>query len=774
MARSRLLRRRALGALLALALTVPALAAAPWRAVPASAASGADFKAGEIISDSVFYDYGAMTVSQIQRFLDAHVPACQSVTPACLDTYRMDTGPRGGEEGLCGAYPGKTNQSAAMILFDVAQACRISPKVLLVLLQKEQALVTSARPSEYAYRYATGWCVTDSGSCVGANTGLFNQLYMGARQFQQYRKYSGSYRYQAGRTNTIQWHPNQACGTSNVFIQNQATAALYIYTPYRPNAAALSNMYGVGDSCSAYGNRNFWRLYTDWFGSTIGGSFLLTSEGATENALITDSGLRHPYSRADTALARDFAPLGPVGTVSAQYLQDMPAGEGLGRYVAGKAGGYYLVDDGKLHVLPFCNMVVEHGADCATIPRLSPSQIAAFTPGTQMSNVVNTTNGKQFRVIGGQKRQILDAASRTGSGLSYGSGVTLTQHAIHHLPYGPPIARDTVLVRAGGSQVYLWFGGTFYRVGTALGTELPLETWFGAAGALDFQSIAAAGPAVPIDGLIRVAGTEEHYVVGPAGRTRITDPVPWGPHRFVEVPATLAQNIPAAPTAAAAGRYLDADGVRYRVSGGKKHRLVGADAYETLAAYDPDASVLAVPAPVAATLPTGSDQIAPGTLVRTRYGRETHLVTGLDARLTLSTASLGPEWSPAGPIVVTSGTLAAYGGSGKVVLGATCGSGAFLASGGDLHPLTASAASEYGFGFPVLDAVTCEALELSPVAAGRWLRDAETKKVFFVDDGRKRPALWSTYAKLRGSEPAHLYVSWRVLAALPTGSVLGP
>lgn len=33
----------------------------------------------------------------------------------------------------------------------------------------------------------------------------------------------------------------------------------------------MSNLYGTGDSCSAYGNRNFWRMYTDWFGSATGG-----------------------------------------------------------------------------------------------------------------------------------------------------------------------------------------------------------------------------------------------------------------------------------------------------------------------------------------------------------------------------------------------------------------------------------------------------------------------------------------------------------------------
>ena len=53
-----------------------------------------------------------------------------------------------------------------------------------------------------------------------------------------------------------------------MYIQNQATAGLYLYTPYRPNAAALANLYGTGDGCSSYGNRNFWRMFTDWFGST--------------------------------------------------------------------------------------------------------------------------------------------------------------------------------------------------------------------------------------------------------------------------------------------------------------------------------------------------------------------------------------------------------------------------------------------------------------------------------------------------------------------------
>jgi hypothetical protein len=91
---------------------------------------------------------------------------------------------------------------------------------------------------------------------------------MAGWQYNYYRANPGSFGYQAGRNNTILYNPNTACGSSTVYIANQATAGLYIYTPYQPNAAALANIGGLGNSCSSYGNINFWRLFNDWFGST--------------------------------------------------------------------------------------------------------------------------------------------------------------------------------------------------------------------------------------------------------------------------------------------------------------------------------------------------------------------------------------------------------------------------------------------------------------------------------------------------------------------------
>jgi hypothetical protein len=74
--------------------------------------------------------------------------------------------------------------------------------------------------------------------------------------------------------NYIQYNPNAACGGSVVNIRSLATSALYRYTPYQPNAGALAAGYGTA-SCGAYGNRNFYLYFEDWFGGVTGGHLQL-------------------------------------------------------------------------------------------------------------------------------------------------------------------------------------------------------------------------------------------------------------------------------------------------------------------------------------------------------------------------------------------------------------------------------------------------------------------------------------------------------------------
>ena len=125
----------------------------------ASAADASRFDPGLIISDSVFYDFGTMKVSDIQRFLESKVPTCKAKAgdPTCLRNYVDDELDKPGEDGKCAPMPAKTDQKASQIIYDIARACGINPRVLIVFLQKEQGLIQATNPTAYMYKAALGF-----------------------------------------------------------------------------------------------------------------------------------------------------------------------------------------------------------------------------------------------------------------------------------------------------------------------------------------------------------------------------------------------------------------------------------------------------------------------------------------------------------------------------------------------------------------------------------------------------------------------------------------
>jgi uncharacterized protein with LGFP repeats len=254
--------RRCVQVAIVLALTATCLSLATTSSPvnsPAQAADTSRFDPGNIISDTVFYDAGAMTASSIQSFLDSKGGAIRN--------YRMTTATRAADT-RCNGYAGVADEPAASIIAKVAASCGINPRVLIVTLQKEQGLITATNPPDSRYRIAMGYGCPDTAACDTQYYGFANQLYSAAKQFKNYAANPAKYSHRAGLTNNVRFHPNTGCGSSPVYIANQATASLYNYTPYQPNGAALAAGYGTGDACSAYGNRNFWNYFNDWFGST--------------------------------------------------------------------------------------------------------------------------------------------------------------------------------------------------------------------------------------------------------------------------------------------------------------------------------------------------------------------------------------------------------------------------------------------------------------------------------------------------------------------------
>ena len=258
----------------------------------AAAVHSSGFDPGNIISNDRFFDSNAMSQAQVQAFLNQMVPTCRSTDPnlPCLKNLITATNTRAPDpSGRCTGYNSEGYESAARIIWRVGQSCGINPQVIIVMLQKEQGLITSTRPSDWNYRAAMGADCPDTAACDSRYMHFYNQVYRAAWQMKEYTINPNYWNHRVGWT-SVRYSPNSACGSSSVYIQNQATANLYNYTPYQPNDSALNNMYGVGDACGAYGNRNFWRDFNNWFGSsTVDGTAAInavyTSMGAESGPL---------------------------------------------------------------------------------------------------------------------------------------------------------------------------------------------------------------------------------------------------------------------------------------------------------------------------------------------------------------------------------------------------------------------------------------------------------------------------------------------------------
>ncbi|QCR43887.1 hypothetical protein C1N91_10420 [Curtobacterium sp. SGAir0471] len=295
----------------------------------ASALSGSQFEPGNIIPDAEFYNGGGMNEAQVQTFLDAQIGTCRS--SSCLNVGRYSLNSHGAD-AMCGSLTGGSSLTAAQIITRVGAACGINPKVIIVTLQKEQALIngaTARNPSAAVLERAMGYACPDSanGGCDPAYAGVGNQVFWASWQWKRYGNPAGTSNYftwfAPGGNRNVQYNPNAACGTKSVYIQNKATAALYYYTPYTPNQAALANLYGTGDGCSAYGNRNFWRLYNDWFGvAAVNNSPVGNAESVSGGVGTVDVG-GWAFSKTTTASIQVHVYIDGVGT-AVQANRDRP------------------------------------------------------------------------------------------------------------------------------------------------------------------------------------------------------------------------------------------------------------------------------------------------------------------------------------------------------------------------------------------------------------------------------------------------------------------
>jgi hypothetical protein len=418
----------------------------------AHAADLSKFRAGNIVSDNVFFNSGSMGEPQVQVFLESKVRSCSSGY-VCLKDYTETTSTRAAD-AYCAAYSGATSERAARIIVKVAKACGINPQVLVVMLQKEQGLVTATAPTSTRYRIAMGYACPDTAACDSRYYGFFNQVYSAARQFKVYGSGSSFTWFAPGRYADVRYHPNTACGSGRVYIENQATANLYYYTPYQPNAAALAAGYGTGDACSAYGNRNFYNYFTDWFGSTQSSSgSIVQAEGRPEVYLVAGRAKHHIADYADYVVLSSR--LGRVSTVDAGYVDSLTNAPAVTRYVHEPSTGtlYLLQGDGTKHRFVSADQVAQFGYQFSSFTNLEQFQLDAFATGPAVGAFMRIeTRPETYKLSGMERRYIPNAVAwQYASAGTNGFVAQMSESGARGLTEGPALLKPNTLVREASS-----------------------------------------------------------------------------------------------------------------------------------------------------------------------------------------------------------------------------------------------------------------------------------------------------------------------------------
>ena len=180
-----------------------------------------------IISDAEINDYKSMTQEQVISFLKEK------------NSFLVDY--------ACEDIDGKIRR-ASEIIYTLSQENKMNPKFMLVLLQKEQSLVEDSSPSTYQLNAATGYGCFDGMACNSRWNGFFRQVNSAFLQFRSYLDEAELYRYKTDNTYVFNNSVKTVKTIDIVTPKNQATAALYNYTPH-----------------VCYGNYNVWKLWNKYF-----------------------------------------------------------------------------------------------------------------------------------------------------------------------------------------------------------------------------------------------------------------------------------------------------------------------------------------------------------------------------------------------------------------------------------------------------------------------------------------------------------------------------
>lgn len=326
--------------------------------VPYSAAFGeAEFNPHFIISDEDLQNCDGWTAVEVQQFLENK--------GSYLARYRG--------EDLYGEI-----KSAAEIIYESAIRNQISPKFLLVTLQKEQSLITDDTPSQRQLDWATGFAVCDGCSLSDSKV----------------LKYKGFGKQVDGAAGIMRWYYDNKLAQpfikkidTCVYIddqpvtpQNWATAFLYTYTPH------------------LHGNKNFFRIWNDWFAQFYPNGTIVQTPSSTDYWLIQDGKKRH--FKTMTALITRADPKMAV-MMTETDLRNYPDGAEISfpNYsIVRAANRTYLIDYDSIRPFASDEVVRQLGYNPQEIIDANESDLAGYSVGLQINASTTAPQGVIYKI----------------------------------------------------------------------------------------------------------------------------------------------------------------------------------------------------------------------------------------------------------------------------------------------------------------------------------------------------------------------------------------
>ncbi len=616
-----------------------------------AALSGSDFQAGRVIDDSVFTNAGAMNDSNpgqpawqyIQNFLNAKIGTCDtngtrasSHWDSAANRYYTDAewGSMHGDPApfTCinffvenpttqqnnYANPSAQisgGQTAAQIIWNAAQANDINPEVILVTLQKEQGLVTDYWPWYNEYQEAMGYSCPDTGNCNASYSDFAAQVNGAAAQMHYAFTHPGAFNYWIGN-NYILYNPNTSCGGSTVNIQNAATAVLYIYTPYQPNAAALNNLTGTGDSCSAYGVRNFWYYFNSWFGSTTGtalvkgsGAGVYLVNGSTRYGVPSEAMLQN-YGMAQTA----------VTPASDAYIQGLTNGGVLGTlFTVSGDPATYVADNGVKYAIPSGAVCTSWGFNCSSgVAAVSFATASSMNSGGALQSLM-LNNNVIYNMQNGVRSPYVPTSAMTGAGFSMANVTPMSSSYNVNQSIGTPIVADNTLVRFGNYPAVYYYTDNHYY---AFPNGATLTDWFGntsitSDGVSSYAANNTNGPTINSVMSSIVKTSDGHtYILEGGQRIDVTDRASIWPTPLIasDLDSTI-NGLPLLATDSSASTYRTPEGAIFALSNGQKMPIASMTDFYALG-YSPN-NVIQVSDDTMSMIPTGLNDIGEGSVFKT-------------------------------------------------------------------------------------------------------------------------------------------------------------